>query len=427
MPPLPIMWSDPGSYGLTVFHDRHPELVRRLAAAFPLAARQLDALEGLVAETLHGVVRPLPPEAHDAARWAAWAEHGRYYERPWTQAPFLWAESYFYRRLLGAFGYFDSGPGAGPWQGIDPFGPTKHVELDGPAVDEELAGLAATARLDADELPYALVMASLWGNRADLGFRLTAKTDAGTAKTDAGTADSTSGTAGTDSGTARHRYGPQGPLVADDTARLLRHLAAEPGGRVCVVADNAGGELIPDLVLIDHLLDTGLAADVVLHVKPHPYYVSDATPADVLACLRRLKAAPGYAGRVGERLWQATAARQLDVRTHTFACAPLPYTAMPADLRADFASATVTILKGDLNHRRLVGDLHWPPTTPFRDTVGYFPGPVASLRTLKSDVIVGLEPDTVCRLDATEPAWRTSGTHALVQFHAPPDTTTRTN
>ncbi|MET7299971.1 damage-control phosphatase ARMT1 family protein [Embleya sp. NPDC005575] len=399
MPPLPIMWSEPGSFALSVFRDRHPELVRRLAKAFPLAPQQLDALEALVAETLHDVVRPLPPDAHDAAQWAAWAEPGGYYERSWAQAPFLWAESYFYRRLLDAFGYFDGGSGAHPWRGIDPFGPTKHVELEGPAVDDALAGLAAPARLDAEELPYALVMASLWGNRADLSFRITVETDPAAA--------------------AGHRDGPQGPLVADDTDPLLRHLAAHPGGRVCVVADNAGGELLPDLVLIDHLLDTGLAADVVLHVKPHPYYLSDATPADVLACLRRLQTAPGYAGRVGKRLWQATAARRLDIRAHAFACAPLPYAAMPEDLRADFASATVTILKGDLNHRRLVGDLHWPPTTPFADTVGYFPGPVASLRTLKSDVIVGVAPDTVRRLDATEPAWRTSGTHALVQFHVP--------
>lgn len=75
----------------------------------------------------------------------------------------------------------------------------------------------------------------------------------------------------------------------------------------------------------------------------------------------------------------------------------------------------MTILKGDLNYRRLVGDRWWEPTTPFAEVTGYFPGRVATLRTLKSDVIVGLDSGTVAELDATSESWRTSGMHALIQ------------
>jgi len=50
---------------------------------------------------------------------------------------------------------------------------------------------------------------------------------------------------------------------------------------------------------------------------------------------------------------------------------------MPADLRTELADAAVTILKGDLNYRRLVGDRHWPPTTPFAAVADHFPSPVA--------------------------------------------------
>jgi hypothetical protein len=88
---------------------------------------------------------------------------------------------------------------------------------------------------------------------------------------------------------------------------------------------------------------------------------------------------------------------------------------MPADLRADFASATLTVMKGDLNYRRLVEDRHWPPTTPFAAATAYFPGPVAALRTLKSDVVTGLPADVVSDLDASGGAWRTSGAYGLVQ------------
>ncbi len=110
-----------------------------------------------------------------------------------------------------------------------------------------------------------------------------------------------------------------------------------------------------------------------LHVKPYPYYVSDAMTADVVDCLRRLAEAPGEAGRIGSRLWEAMATGRLEVRAHPFFCAPLPYEEMPEDLRSEFAAATVTILKGDLNYRRLVGDRLWAETTPFADRTAYFP------------------------------------------------------
>ncbi|WP_251021357.1 ARMT1-like domain-containing protein [Streptomyces sp. ISL-98] len=91
---------------------------------------------------------------------------------------------------------------------------------------------------------------------------------------------------------------------------------------------------------------------------------------------------------------------------------------MPADLHEDFATATLTVMKGDLNYRRLVGDQDWPATTPFADVTSYFPGPVAALRTLKSDVITGLAPQAVQELEVTGPQWRTSGTHALVEVNS---------
>lgn len=91
---------------------------------------------------------------------------------------------------------------------------------------------------------------------------------------------------------------------------------------------------------------------------------------------------------------------------------------MSVDLGDDFASATLTVMKGDLNYRRLVQDRLWPATTPFADVTEYFPGPVAALRTLKSDVVVGMEQRFVEGLDASGGGWRTSGRHGLVQVRA---------
>jgi len=42
--------------------------------------------------------------------------------------------------------------------------------------------------------------------------------------------------------------------------------------------------------------------------------------------------------------------------------------------------------------------------------------PVASLRTIKSDVVVGIDGATAERLDKEEPGWKISGKYAVVLF-----------
>ncbi|WP_326846590.1 damage-control phosphatase ARMT1 family protein [Streptomyces kaniharaensis] len=374
----------PGSFAWGVFHERHPELVRQVLDALPYGPAQRAEVERLLAESITGVLEPPAESAHDHAQWLAWGEG--LWGRTWGEVPFLWAESYFYRRLLDAIGYF--GPGA--WQGVDPFAPFKNAELAGAAVDDELAALNKLDGLREDQRAEVLLSSALWGNRADLSFRITS-TGGDLAASD---------------------------LLADDSAAFWAEVRRASGGRIALIADNAGRELLPDLVLIDHLLAGGLATEVVLYVKPRPYYVSDATTTDVLLTVERLRASSsGHAKAVGRRLWQAMNQGDLSVRTHEFFCAPLSFHDMPADLRSELAGVAMTILKGDLNYRRLVGDRLWPPTTSFGETAAHFPSPVAALRTLKSDVIVGIDAATVAALDGTGEAWRTSGRHAVVQVN----------
>ncbi|MET8010262.1 damage-control phosphatase ARMT1 family protein [Streptomyces sp. NPDC005271] len=384
-PDAPVILSDePGSFSRSVLAERHPALIEKVRDAFPYGPGQHRALDALRDNTAEGVITPLPPSAYDHDCWQEWGRG--YFGRSWYEVPFLWAESYFYRQLLEAVGYFTDGP----WRGIDPFRPFKHAELRTPEADAELAALDDILRLPVEEQASALVHGSLWGNRADLGFRISAE--------------------GTEAG-----GGQAPPLLADDTEALWPLLPVGAPATLCLVADNAGRELIPDLVLIDHVLRHRRAERAVLQVKPYPYYVSDATTADVVDSLGRLVRARGAAAEAGERLWAAMRDGRLTVRAHDFFRAPLPYTEMPGELRGEFADATLTVMKGDLNYRRLVGDRMWPPTTSFAARTGYFPGPVAALRTLKSDVIVGLDERTVAALNAQETNWRTSGTHALIQ------------
>jgi hypothetical protein len=389
LPEAPVITAaDPAEFPYSVFHERHPKLFAQVRAALPYGPGQLAALRRLEEETLGSTIGPLEPAeagaAGDHGEWARWG--AQYIDRGllWTEAPFLWSESYFYRRLLSATGYF-----AGPWRGVDPFGPMKSESLAGPDVDRELTAYGRHAGLSPAERDAALLVSCLWGNQADLGFQLIAGEPAGVS------------------------------LLVDDNPAIWAHLNDNPPGRVNVVADNAAEELLPDLLLIDRLLSTGRAREVVLYLKPRPYYVSDATTQDATAALRRLVAAPGPAGEAGSRLWEYCTDGRLVLSAPGFFCSPLSFHHLPKELVDEIAGASLTLFKGDLNYRRLVGDRRWPATTSFAALTGYLPGPVAALRTCKSDVAVGLTGQAVAELDASEPNWRFAGKHAVIQFSRP--------
>ncbi|MEU6382553.1 damage-control phosphatase ARMT1 family protein [Streptomyces bauhiniae] len=387
-PTAPVIRADaPGSFPHRTLAERHPAIIRQVRAGLPYEPPQRRALAALLENCTEAVIEPLPADAPDRARWVSWGMD-TYAGRSWFDVPWLWAESYFYRLLLDAVGYF--GPGA--WRGVDPFRPSKTGELDSAETGAELSALDELRDRPAGERVRALLSGSLWGNRADLSFQLSSE--------------------GGEQGEAAPG------LVADDSD-LLRTLLPPGGtGTLCLVADNAGRELVPDLLLIAALLTEPRIGRAVLHLKPTPYYVSDATTADVIDSLHRLRSAGGLAKEYGDTLWSALGDGRLVLRAHPFSCSPLPYADMPDDLRADFAAAGLTLFKGDLNYRRLVGDRYWPATTPFDEVTAYFPGPVAALRTLKSEVITGLSPATEAALDKAEGRkWLTGGTHALIQVN----------
>lgn len=77
----------------------------------------------------------------------------------------------------------------------------------------------------------------------------------------------------------------------------------------------------------------------------------------------------------------------------------------------------LVLFKGDLNHRKLTYDCTAPASTPFEVAIGPMASKagapkICSLRTIKSDVVVGLGEDgddVAKRLDAEEPGWKISG------------------
>ena len=89
---------------------------------------------------------------------------------------------------------------------------------------------------------------------------------------------------------------------------------------------------------------------------------------------------------------------------------------LPAGLRAELGGADLLVLKGDVNYRRLLEDRHWPPTARLEEIAGHMPAPFLTLRTLKAELIVGLDEGQAERLEAEDPAWRINGRRGLVHL-----------
>ncbi len=393
--PPPLRGTDPSSFTHHTITTRWPRILRRVIEENDYPARIDNRIRALIDDLPESPIRPLDdPGAPDAALWNERIEP--YEGQSWLEAPWFFGETYLYRRLLEATGYFQPGP----TRQNDPF--TEQKER---GYAESVDGVRALAQaraeaLDRNEAPRAelvrLLKTALWGNQADLSMW----------------------GAGEESPDHLSTGEEAAHLLADDTAAALDHLdALGRPARIDVWADNAGFELVTDLALADGLLQSGFADPLVLHVKAHPTFVSDATVGDVHGTLARLAADDHPATRaLSGRLSDAIALGRLQLRDPFAWTSPLRARALPENVNAELARADLVISKGDANYRRLLGDRHWPFTTPFEEVVSYVPAPLLTLRTLKAEVACGLTREQVDRLDEQHPDWLTSGEWGVIQF-----------
>ena len=391
--PPPLHTGTPGSFARRTIEQRKHAIIADLLAGGGLAPAAAAGLRALAREIGGG--RFSDPFAAGggaplaAAERRAWRQALRpLVGRPWLDLPWYEAEASFYLRVLTATGYYER---AAPGYGRDPFARLKLAELEagGPRLAAELA--------DA-ELPV-LLRSSLWGNRVDLSNYEIDRGHAGSVIAAAGASPAGAGAAA--------------ELVIDHAAAALRSLAA--ARRVDVATDNAGAELTCDLILVDHLLVSGVR-QVRLHVKDAPFFVSDATAADVHATLAMLGAQPTPAQAIGRRLGRALADGSLRVHPHWFWNGPCHYPDLPHDLAGTLAQADLVIFKGDVNYRRLLCDRQWPPDTDVGAIVDYLPAPALILRTLKSEIVAGLAPGQAALLGARDREWLINGRRGIMQL-----------
>lgn len=388
--------SDVGSFAHFTFTQRWRMIVDRVIVENNFSAEVNSNLIALIQELFAGKLLDLQDDGPDRADWQAALTP--YLGQLWLEVPWLFAEIYFYRRLLEATHYFAAGDSAG----VDPFAKQKRAGLV--TAMSAIATIAAPLQMGEqtggrDRL-LTLLYGVLWGNQADLSLR---PTDSVIAVQSAITTNV-----------------PSSHILIDDTPAVLAYLSGRSPDRIDLIADNAGFELICDLCLIDFLLTTNLAGTVILHLKAHPTFVSDATIADVHATLAALAtdAAPNVTA-FAARLQQHLSSEQLQLQADPFWTAPLSFWEMPASLQTELAQSDLVVIKGDANYRRLLGDRQWDFTTPFAAIVAYFPAPLVALRTLKSEIAAGLQPDQLVALPQQDPDWLTNGKWGLIQFVEP--------
>ncbi|KAG6901946.1 hypothetical protein C0995_006468 [Termitomyces sp. Mi166 len=233
---------------------------------------------------------------------------------------------------------------------------------------------------------------------------------------------------GKDAQAARQQF-----ILKDDQEQLWKHLSSLEAGRVDFVLDNSGFELFTDLVFADFLVTyTPYVSTVYFHPKLIPWFVSDVTPPDFWQTFTSLLEPSFFPTPVGDtsappseslahmvarwKKYLEQGVFNLSVPSDTplgghapaaeFWTSPWPCWNMEIhapELFETLKKSDLVIFKGDLNYRKLVGDVRWPAWTPFQTAIGPLAGsfPLLSLRTNKADVVVGVEKGIAERLDSS--------------------------
>ena len=303
----------------------------------------------------------------------------------WHNIEWLYAECYLYRRVQTFFGM------SRYWKHYDVFNRQKMstfkssrpavLELAGryrSIAEQTQKGFAVVDSEDPAQVEEAekvlfteMVEICLWGNATDLSL-LTSLTYEDIQKLQGSNA----------------RKDQEKNIIVNNLPAAYDVLkSARKSGRssrrVDIVLDNAGFELYVDLILAGYLLLTGLATEVVLHPKAIPWFVSDVLPKDFADLLGVIadpqtfystsdgkhdgKQSVPLSGEEAANLrflfdnWsQFHGEGHLILRpnrfwTHSGSFWRMPQTA--PELFRDLKQSELVIFKGDLNYRKLTGDV----------------------------------------------------------------------
>ncbi len=391
--PPPIFSTEPGSWAHSTILERLPEIAQRVIDENQYPPEIIRNIIRLQEEIKNGKIRYLLEDGGpDLAAWQVYVKPNL--GKNWLVVPWLFAEHYFYRRIMEAVGYFSSGD--------DPFRYQKEQGLINADGDIRIYAELLTGRIetleDLDRVLRDSLYDSLWGNQADLSLW----------------------PVGAEENPKQiSRKILKDHLLADHSKQIIRALSKsnKHPHQVDIMLDNAGFELVSDLGLAEVLLAYDLTSTIILHLKAHPTYVSDVIEEDIQKTVDYLKSSSSnHVSSLGKRLEGYLEEKKILLKADYFWNSPLAMWELPADMKTGLKDSILLISKGDANYRRLLGDRQWDFTLPFHKVIDYLHVPLAALRTLKAELVVGMELDQIQYVFNQDPEWLVDGKWGVVHY-----------
>lgn len=447
MLPLPYYNDDPKSFAYPTVHKRWPTIIEGCIDDIEQEISSNSALQDsgkVIIERLQQLlsdfkddktVQPFDLDARGTSKEIL-SRYNSSLERlnnmkkvTWLTGPWLYLECYLYQWIHLLL----NGSSEEHWHSYDIFARLKNstFQLSSDGVIElcrlyqKLHGEVEDGKLDSGALKLVfkeLIDVSLWGNATDLSLL------AGNV-----TADDIKSVQG-----AEARKKNEKNILVNDFEDAWSHFQSSRSHRIDFVLDNSGFELFTDLVLALFALDAGLVKEVVVHCKQIPWFVSDTMPKDFDALIEQLQDPSFFKSLHGDEALKNFSNTlnnyyklgKIQVQSHPFWTTDANFWDIlkEKDLFAELQKSDLIIFKGDLNYRKLTGDIHWEKTTPFKVAIQDLADsglPVLSLRTCKADVVVGLPEGVDEQLIQTYKEmgnevgefWSSSGKWAVISFN----------
>ena len=260
--------------------------------------------------------------------------------------------------------------------------------------------------------PEFLLQTSLWGNQCDLSI-----------------------SCGEQNNTINNDFKSlEAKIVVNDFSQLWNYAKklsenTSTNLQLDIVLDNSSYELFTDLCLVEFLHLANIfpkdRCTVHLHVKKMPWFVSDTMVKDFHWLLNTIEQNETFSSSLKSAnvsFRQNVASGLWIVKEHDFWTLPHDFSDMPTvapELYGHLCKSNLVLFKGDLNYRKLVGDLNWPFTATFKESLRQFQPTTAvcSLRTVKADVVVGIhDEETLKQVQSLPSSWMETGEYAVVHF-----------
>ncbi|XP_056674918.1 damage-control phosphatase ARMT1-like isoform X2 [Monodelphis domestica] len=412
--PIRMTAKEEGSFAYISMKERTPEIIKKAMASLDEHQSNFTKLHGQQLKS----DEPLKLLTDNYVDNDIWNEYLKNHENKeklsWFQAPWLYAECYMYRRIHEALML------SSPISDFDVFKDLKcqsFLDSQEPIIilcnylQELKRKIETLSENKLQEEFFKLLQISLWGNKCDLSLS---------------------------GGRSSAQFATPMAVVAElESFILVNHMDSiwsvlimrkknqeNISTRVDFILDNSGFELYTDLVLADFLLSANLASEIYFHGKSIPWFVSDTSEKDLMWLIYQLKTAhTNCMSRCGSIWEEFFLNHKWNYRDNMFWTLPHEYSAMSQvapDLYADLQKSNLIIFKGDLNYRKLLGDRKWTFTVPFHEALnGFHPAPLCSIRTIKAEIQVGLEPGQGERIAISEPTWMNTGKYGIFQFDGP--------